>query len=75
VIAASCVFGCTTTPEAEYTQRSVQELYNEAIDHVTEKEYELATSLFLEVERQHPYSVWAIKAQLMSSYAYYVRAH
>lgn len=74
MIAASCVFGCTTTtPEAEYTERSVQELYNEAIDHVTEKEYELATSLFLEVERQHPYSVWAIKAQLMSSYAYYVR--
>tara|TARA_Y100000994_G_scaffold247413_1_gene252744 strand:- start:6865 stop:7671 length:807 start_codon:yes stop_codon:yes gene_type:complete len=73
VVATSCVFGCTKTPEVEYTERPVQELYNQAIDHVTEKDYESATDLFLEVERQHPYSIWAIKAQLMGSYAYYVR--
>ena len=33
--------------------------------------YENAAIAFNEVDRQHPYSVWATKAQLMSAYAYY----
>jgi outer membrane protein assembly factor BamD len=28
--------------------------------------------LFDEVERQHPYSVWARRAQLMSAFSYYL---
>ncbi|MGE5766034.1 MAG: outer membrane protein assembly factor BamD, partial [Bacteroidota bacterium] len=34
-------------------------------------DYEEAARLFDEVERQHPYSEWAAKAQLMAAYAYY----
>ena len=33
--------------------------------------YRDAAREFDEVERQHPYSVWATKAQLMAAYAYY----
>jgi outer membrane protein assembly factor BamD len=32
----------------------------------------VAAALFDEVERQHPYSPWARRAQLMSAFAYYV---
>src|SRR3546814_13672111 len=34
-------------------------------------EYDEAARLFDEVERQHPYSEWAAKAQLMAAYAFY----
>jgi outer membrane protein assembly factor BamD len=36
-----------------------------------ERSYEEAAYLFNEVERQHPYSSWATKAQLMSAYSLY----
>jgi outer membrane protein assembly factor BamD len=32
----------------------------------------MSAKLFDEVERQHPYSVWARRAQLMSSFSYYL---
>ncbi len=32
----------------------------------------IAGVAFDEVERQHPYSVWARRAQLMSAYSYYM---
>ena len=37
------------------------------------EDYGKASELFLEVERQHPYSVWATKAQLMGAYSFYAR--
>ena len=37
----------------------------------TSGDYEHAAKLFDEVERQHPYSVWARRAQLMSAFSYY----
>ncbi len=56
----------------EYVERPVEELYNQALDHLDNKEYVEATESFDEVERQHPYSVWATKAQLMAAYTYYL---
>ncbi len=38
---------------------------------LAEKRYQEAAKQFDEVERLHPYSIWAIKAQLMSAFAYY----
>jgi outer membrane protein assembly factor BamD len=32
----------------------------------------MAAKLFDEVERQHPYSIWARRAQLMSAFGYYM---
>src|SRR5206468_10613693 len=37
-----------------------------------EGDYEQAAKLFDGVERQHPYSVWARRAQLMSAFNYYL---
>ena len=57
----------------EYVERPVEELYNEAMDLVDKDEYQRAAKAFEEVERQHPYSVWATKAQLMAAYVLYER--
>lgn len=57
----------------DYVERPVEELYNEAMDLVDKEEYQRAAKAFEEVERQHPYSVWATKAQLMAAYVLYER--
>ncbi len=57
--------------EPEYVDRPVEELYNEALGVLEQGEYEKSALMFDEVERQHPYSSWATKAQLMSAYSYY----
>ncbi|MCC9620252.1 outer membrane protein assembly factor BamD [Thalassospira sp. MA62] len=62
---------CSSTEEPEYVERPVSELYNSAQDLLEANEYQEAADAFDEVERQHPYSVWATKATLMSAYAYY----
>lgn len=64
--------GCATGVEKkEYVEEPVEDLYNAAIDHMQIGEFSKSTAKFDEVERQHPYSVWATKAQLMAAYAYY----
>ena len=55
-----------------YVARDVNTLYALAKKRLDERDYEMAAALFAEVERQHPYSVWARRAQLMSAYSYYV---
>ena len=62
---------CSSNDAPEYVERPVSELYNSAQDLLDAKEYQKAAEAFDEVERQHPYSVWATKATLMSAYAYY----
>ena len=58
---------------APYVERPVEDLYNIAADTLAQgDDYMLAGQQFEEVERQHPYSVWAAKAQLMAAYSYYL---
>ena len=66
------VAACEDKPDA-YRERSVEDLYNDAMNHVDDDEYLDAAKLFEEVERQHPYSGWATKAQLMAAYSQYQR--
>jgi outer membrane protein assembly factor BamD len=61
---------CGTTEE-EYVERPANELYNQAMDDLASGNDKKAAKLFDEVERQHPYSSWATKAQLMAAYAHY----
>src|SRR5262249_56551447 len=42
-----------------------------ALDDPGRQEYKKAAKEFEEVDRQHPYSVWATKAQIMAAFAYY----
>lgn len=52
-------------------QEPVEKMYNKAAGKLDEGEYSEAAKLFDDVERQHPYSQWATKAQLMAGYAHY----
>ena len=63
--------GCGAGDEELYVERPVEELYNEAMDNLVDDEFEDAAQGFDEVERQHPYSVWATRAQIMAAFAYY----
>lgn len=73
MVAAAVLAACATGDEETYVERPVEELYNEAVDQVADEDYAAASELFLEVERQHPYSIWATKAQLMGAYSFYSR--
>lgn len=55
-----------------YVARDVNTLYSLAQRRLEQGDYEVAAQLFAEVERQHPYSVWARRAQLMSAFSFYV---
>ena len=69
------VSGCASTKakkDRPYVARDVDTLYTAALVTLRRHDYNLAAAQFDEVERQHPYSVWARRAQLMSAYSYYV---
>ena len=57
--------------DTRYVARDVNTLYNAAYDRLQNGAYQTAAALFDEVERQHPYSIWARRAQLMSAFSYY----
>jgi len=58
--------------DKSYVARDVDTLYTLAKEKLDAHEYKLAGALFDEVERQHPYSVWARRAELMSAFSYYL---
>ena len=62
---------CSKDKNADYKEQSVYEIYSQALGYLEEGHYKEAAAYFDEVERQHPYSVWATKAKLMSAYAQY----
>lgn len=69
---ASCGAGAGTKGDTKYVARDVNTLYNAAKDKLDNRQYLVAAALFDEVERQHPYSPWARRAQLMSAFSYYM---
>lgn len=73
VIVGGLISGaCSKKDEDTYIARDVEVLYNLGHDSLGKKQHRLAAAAFDEVERQHPYSVWARRAQLMASYSYYM---
>ncbi len=50
----------------------VETLYERATNAMNDERYVEATKYFEEVERQHPYSKWSTRAQLMAAYASYL---
>jgi outer membrane protein assembly factor BamD len=67
--------GCATSKskaDTKYVARDVDTLYNAAKERLDRGQYKISAQLFDEVERQHPYSVWARRAQLMSAFSYYL---
>ena len=70
-LAGALALSACSSDEVEYVERPVEELYNSALDQLLDGSYTAAAQEFDEVERQHPYSVWATKAQLMAAFSYY----
>ena len=69
---AGVVAGCNTSrEEVAYVERPVENIYNEAMDSLIDGQYGVAALTFDEVERQHPYSIWATRAQLMTAFSHY----
>ena len=69
---AACAGGGGSGPsDTAYVARDVETLYMAAKDRLDRGASRDAAVLFDEVERQHPYSPWARRAQLMSAFSYY----
>lgn len=69
--AAVGLSACTSTPENKEIIGEVELLYNQGMDTLTEGSFGEAINAFEELERQHPYSGWATRAQMMVVFAYY----
>jgi outer membrane protein assembly factor BamD len=57
--------------DAAYQERPIDQIYTDAWKRVRTGDWNNAAKQFAEVERQHPYSVWARRASLMSAFCYY----
>ena len=73
LFAACCLLvGCAAKPEVEdQVEKAVDVLYQDALKTVIDGEPKEAASKFEEVERQHPYSSLAVRAQIMAAWAFY----
>lgn len=69
---SACAGGAKNKADTQYVARDVSTLYTTAKYRLDQGQYKLAAALFDEVERQHPYSPWARRAQLMSAFSYYM---
>ncbi len=71
-LAAIVLAGCSRQKIAdEYVEIPADTLYSEAVALLNDGSYKKAAEKFEEVDRQHPYSSWAKRALLMSSFAYF----
>ncbi len=74
LLATSFAAGCSTFRRSDrvaYVERPVEQIYNEAGLAMDRRAYSDAVKTFDEVERQHPYSEWASRANLMAAFAHY----
>jgi len=56
---------------AQYQERPIDQIYDNAWKQINKGNWDQAAAQFNEVDRQHPYSVWARRAQLMAAFCYY----
>jgi len=71
VAAALSLAGCADKENPLQGDRSVAQLWKVGLDEMKDENYGTAAKVFDAVEQQHPYSVWATRAQLMAAYADY----
>jgi outer membrane protein assembly factor BamD len=71
LLAAMSLSGCGSSDDEKYSEQPVDVLYNRALDDLGAQDYKHAAKEFEEVDRQHPYSVWATKAEIMAAFTYY----
>ncbi len=54
-----------------YVERPAETIYSNAFEEMERNRYRMASVMFDEVERQHPYSEWARRSMLMAAFANY----
>lgn len=69
---AAALTACSSDDEPAYRELTVYEIYNQATEYLEDERFRDAAYFFDEVERQHPYSVWATKSKLMAAYSHYM---
>jgi outer membrane protein assembly factor BamD len=57
--------------DTTYVERPVAQIYADAWKKIRDHDWSDAAKQFDEVGRQHPYSIWARRAMLMSAFCYY----
>ncbi len=62
---------CSGNRSEEYVERPAEELFADGERLLAERRFEESARAFEEVERQHPYSQYAVRAQIMAGYAYF----
>ncbi len=62
---------CGSSAPKEMAERPAEEMFNEGMGYLKQGAPFDAARLFEEVDRQHPYSVWATKSQLLYAYSLY----
>lgn len=65
------VAACSGNRGDEYVERPAEDLFAEGERLLQERRYQDAARAFEEVERQHPYSQYAVRAQVLAGYAYF----
>ena len=71
-IVLTFAIGACSKDRINYFDADVATLYRKAHQFMEAGQYRYAAVTFDEVERQHPYSVWARRATLMSAYNHYL---
>ncbi len=68
---AACAGDDGPAPRAEMPETPPEQIYAVALTQLDKGNWPQCAAAFDEVERQHPYSVWARRAILMSAYCHY----
>lgn len=65
--------GCSTTPDTEESNKPAEQLHEEGLAALNQKKFKDAVERFQELDRKHPFSPLAIRAQVNLIYAQYKR--
>ena len=74
VITLLLAFSNCSTNKTQVTEEQkipAEQIYEEAMDLLTNGKYGSAVLVFNKLERLHPYSIWSTRAQLMSVFSHY----
>jgi outer membrane protein assembly factor BamD len=72
VLAAGLLAACSSdSTEGPPPDLPAEELYAQGQNFLEDANFKEAAKAFEEVERQHPYSQWATRGQIMAAYSYY----
>ena len=75
LVLATALTACSGGEEPPPPDLPAEQLYAQGQDFMAAGNFKDAAKSFEEVERQHPYSQWATRGQIMAAYAYYEANH